>query len=153
MNSVHPVIKTFLLSAVLIMFIPDRLLAQSLIGLWRTDIVQLNDPLGQTNKAYDTVEFLEDGSFIMKSLMLKPAVNGGDEGGDPISVAAYGNFKIVDDNHITLQVTKMKFGKGQLTPIVGVLTTNSYSFSGDKFELHTKIDNTTSIFHRVKKEH
>jgi len=153
MNSVHSVIKTFLVSAVLLMFIPDCSLAQSLIGLWRTDVVQWNDPLGQTNKGYNTVEFLEDDSFIMKSFMLKAAVNGGDEEGDSILLAAYGNFKIVDGNHITLQVTKMKFGKGELTPFGGGPTTNSYSLSGDKLELHTKIDNRTGIFHRVKKEH
>lgn len=144
MESTRFTVNALLLSAAITVFLSTCSQAQSLIGLWQTDFVEIENPTGHTNKVFecDTAEFQQDGSYMLGAILKG---SNGQVAARPWVIN--GNFQVVDTNHIKMQVSKSVLTSG------GRPMTNSYSISGDKLELEGVSDNITkrTIYHRVKK--
>jgi hypothetical protein len=119
--------------------------AESLLGVWRTDPVQWDNPTGHTNRieGFYKIEFLKDGSFNIGRFMKGVT---GQELPFPSLFTLGGKYEVVDSSHIKFEVSK-----SMTTPSGGKPTTVSYSISGDTLDLQGFGDITeTTKYHRVK---
>ena len=119
--------------------------ADGLVGVWRTSPVQWN-PTGLTNKveAYETIEFSKGGSF-----KLWAAMKGIDGKELPLPIPLSGTFKIVDTNHIKLEISPNSSKPSDKVPL-----TVEYSLCGDSLELPAlspSVVNEKKVYHRVRK--
>ena len=128
---------------VLLVFLSGCSHAESLVGVWRTDPAQWDNPTGHTNKVegFYRIEFLKDGTFKFGQFI--KGVSGQEL---PMPLALGGKYQVVDSNHIKLEVSK-----SATTPSGGKPMTASYSISGDTLDLQGLSDITkTTKYHRVK---
>jgi hypothetical protein len=117
--------------------------AESLVGTWRTDPAQWDNPTGHTNKieGFYKIEFLKDGTFKFGQF-----IKGASGEELPMPLAFGGKYQVVDSSHIKLTVSK-----GVTSSSVGSPMTLSYSISGDTLDLNglTELTKATK-YHRVK---
>lgn len=136
-------ITKLLLPILVSTFLCGRSHAANLVGVWRTEAAQLDNPTGHTNEidGFYRVEFLKDGTFKFGQFIKGV---GGQE--LPMPLAFGGKYRVVDSSHIRLEVSK-----SPATPSGGKLMTVSYSVSGDTLELQDLSEITkTAKYRRVK---
>jgi len=136
-------ITTLFLSVLLSIISAGCSHAESLVGVWRTDPAQWENPTGHTNKVegFYRIEFLKDGAFKFGQFIKGV---GGQE--LPMPLAFGGKYQVVDTSHLKLEASK-----SPATPSGGKPITVSYSISGDTLDLQGLSDITkTTKYHRVK---
>ncbi len=134
---------TKLLLPVFLIFLSGCSHAESLVGMWRTDPAQWDNPTGHTNKieGFYRIEFLKDGTFKFGQFI--KGVSGQEL---PMPLAFGGKYQVVDSSHIKLEVSK-----SPTTPSGGRPMTVTYSISRDTLDLQGLSDITkTTKYHRVK---
>ena len=111
--------------------------AQGLVGLWRTEAVR-RTPTGRTNivEAYDTVEFLKDGSFKISGVITT-------DGDKRTGVVFSGSYTLIDTNHVRLEVVPNSKRPDSKIPL-----TVSFTISGDQLEMDAL---TSSVVSETKK--
>ena len=117
--------------------------AQGLVGSWQTETVRPALP-GRTNviESYQTVEFLQDGSFKMGSTITT-------DGKKQTMVVFTGTYASVDTNHVRLEVASQVPGATNKTPL-----TVWFSIVGDELEMSkliTSVVPETQKYRRVKR--
>lgn len=134
---------TKLLLSVFLVFLSGCSHGVSLVGVWRSDPAQWDNPTGHTNKieGFYQIEFLQNGTFKFGQFI--KGVSGQEV---PMPLAFGGNYQAVDSSHIKFEVSK-----SPTTPSGGKPVTVTYSISGNTLDLQglSAITKTTK-YHRVE---
>jgi hypothetical protein len=115
-----------------------------LVGLWRTETIRTS-PTGDTNKtveAYETVEFLKDGSFNITGVMKL-------RDGKEVAFPTGGTYTMVDTNHVRLELAP-----NPTRPDIKLPFKVSFTISGDQLEMgaiSSSVIPETKKYQRVKR--